>query len=92
MIVLGWVPSMAATMCLVTAFFDPLTCDLAHERTVGADVPGLGRGDASIGARVLAAGGGADEPERHASCVAGSERCPRTTLTGVRTRTRGDRV
>ena len=41
----------AATMCLVTAFLEPRTCNLAAERPVGLDQPGVGHGPTVVPAR-----------------------------------------
>ena len=59
-IVLGAVPSMAATMCLVTAFFDPLTSTSPTSGPLGWMCQAAARGS-FIGRRVTAG----DGPETH---------------------------
>jgi hypothetical protein len=72
-IVLGAVPSMAATMCLVTAFFDPLTSTSPTSGPLGWMCQAAARGS-FIGPRVTAGRG----PETHhlwplpGSCPAGA--------------------
>ena len=76
--VLGRVPSMAATMCLVTAFFDPLTWTSPTRGPLGRMCQASAV-DASIGARLLVASRDSDEPERHVRCAHGASACVRRT-------------